>query len=153
MAEHVDEPLDVLVVVLEGRGEVVVDWRAATPLPRGSRSSSRAGRAVTSQPGDAGLRYLSVDRRRGPLQIQPLQDPLNPCVSAPIGQGRRWAFGGHGRSGDLSGILAALRAVLIPGEAALMCSQPLSWPVLRLPRPRAAIAGEPLEVAAEAPAT
>ena len=51
----------------------------------------------------------------------------------------------------LLGIFAALRAVLIPGEAALMCRQPLSWPALRLPRPRPAIVGEPLEVAAEAP--
>ena len=55
----------------------------------------------------------------------------------------------------LLGIIAALRAVLIPGQAELMCSQPLTWPELRLrlPRTRAALAGEPLEVAAEAPAS
>jgi hypothetical protein len=52
----------------------------------------------------------------------------------------------------LLGIIAALRAVLIPGQAELMCTQLLTWPTLRLPRPRAVIAGDPLEAAAEAPA-
>ncbi len=45
----------------------------------------------------------------------------------------------------LLGIFAALRAVLIFGEAALMCSQPLSWPRLRLARARAAVAYTPAE--------
>ena len=53
----------------------------------------------------------------------------------------------------LLGILAALRAVLIPGEAALLCSRPLTWPkkpsVLRA---RSAGRGDLAEVAAEAPA-
>ncbi|MGZ6644049.1 MAG: hypothetical protein ACXVFK_07935 [Solirubrobacteraceae bacterium] len=32
----------------------------------------------------------------------------------------------------LLGTVAALRAVLIPGEAGIMCSAPLQWPRLRL---------------------
>jgi len=36
----------------------------------------------------------------------------------------------------LLGIVAALRAVLIPGQAELMMSQPLSWPRWSLPTPR-----------------
>ena len=73
VAEHVNDELDVLVVVLEGNGEVVVDGQPhavvagfALLIPRGS------SRHITA--GDKGLRYLSVHRRRGPLQIQPLPE-------------------------------------------------------------------------------
>ena len=52
----------------------------------------------------------------------------------------------------LLGIFAALRAVLIPGEAAVMCSEPLRWPRLRRPLGRSVVAGDLAEIAAEAPA-
>jgi uncharacterized cupin superfamily protein len=68
IAEHVNAELDVLLVVLGGQGSTVVDGvdHALVPgsailIPQGSR------RAIES--GDAGLRYLSIHRRRGPLQI------------------------------------------------------------------------------------
>ena len=71
VAEHVNEELDVLLVVLGGGGAVVVagerhELAAGSTMlvPRGSRRRIEAG--------DEGLRYLSVHRRRGPLQIQPL---------------------------------------------------------------------------------
>ena len=71
IAEHVNAELDVLVVVLEGSGAVTVD---------GQRHDVGAGRAILIPRGASrrieaaagGLRYLSVHRRRGPLQIQPL---------------------------------------------------------------------------------
>jgi hypothetical protein len=52
----------------------------------------------------------------------------------------------------LLGIIAALQAVLIPGQAAVRCSEPLTWPRLSLPRLRRGVAGDLGEVAAEAPA-
>ena len=71
IAEHVNAELDVLVVVLEGAGSAVVDGvthdltaGCALLVERGAR------RRITA--GDGGLRYLSIHRRRGPLQIQPL---------------------------------------------------------------------------------
>ena len=70
VAEHVNGELDVLVVVLAGAAEVTIDDEridlrapAALLVPRGTR------RAITA--GDDGVRYLSIHRRRGPLQIQP----------------------------------------------------------------------------------
>ena len=69
VAEHVNEELDVLVVVLSGNGTATIDGEphdltagSAILVPRGTRRQINAG--------DAGLRYLSVHRRRGPLQIQ-----------------------------------------------------------------------------------
>jgi mannose-6-phosphate isomerase-like protein (cupin superfamily) len=70
VAEHVNAELDVLVVVLAGSGAVTVD---------GERHEVGAGRAILVPHGASrsiaaagdGLRYLSVHRRRGPLQIQP----------------------------------------------------------------------------------
>jgi quercetin dioxygenase-like cupin family protein len=69
LAEHVNAQLDVLVVGLEGDGTVIVDGDErrlaaghALLVPKGARRSIRAGAA--------GFRYLSVHRRRGPLQIE-----------------------------------------------------------------------------------
>jgi mannose-6-phosphate isomerase-like protein (cupin superfamily) len=68
IAEHVNAELDVLLVVLGGHGTTTVDKEehalapgSAILIPQGSRRAIEAG--------DAGLRYLSVHRRRGPLQI------------------------------------------------------------------------------------
>lgn len=70
-AEHVNAELDVLVVVLAGSATVTIDGAphelaapAALLVPRGTRRAIRAGAG--------GVRYLSVHRRRGPLQIAPL---------------------------------------------------------------------------------
>lgn len=71
VAEHVNAEREVLVVVLEGAATVVIDDAAhalAAPgailVPRGARRAIRVG--------EGGVRYLSVHRRRGPLQIAPL---------------------------------------------------------------------------------
>jgi len=68
VAEHVNDELDVLIVVLAGSGVVRVDGSAvavaagqALLVPLGSRRSIAAGAD--------GLRYLSVHRRRAGLQI------------------------------------------------------------------------------------
>jgi mannose-6-phosphate isomerase-like protein (cupin superfamily) len=70
--EHVNGDLDVLVVVLMGRGSVTIDGQphelgvgSAILVPRGVRRRIVAG--------DGGVRYLSIHRRRGPLQIEPLR--------------------------------------------------------------------------------
>jgi quercetin dioxygenase-like cupin family protein len=69
VAEHVNAELDVLVIVLDGHGAVVIDGEthalaagSAILIPCGTR------RRITA--GETGVRYLSVHRRRGPLQIQ-----------------------------------------------------------------------------------
>ena len=68
VAEHVNSERDVLIVVLAGSGRAIVDGRehplrpiSALLIPKG------ALRAI--QASHEGLRYLSVHRRRGPLQI------------------------------------------------------------------------------------
>jgi quercetin dioxygenase-like cupin family protein len=65
--------LDVLVVVVDGHGSAIVDGQShdlvagsAILIPRGTR------RHITADQAD--LRYLSVHRRRGPLQIQTTPD-------------------------------------------------------------------------------
>jgi mannose-6-phosphate isomerase-like protein (cupin superfamily) len=68
LVEHVNNELDVLVVVLDGDGSVVIDGvthdvaqGCAILVGRGVR------RRITA--GEDGMRYLSIHRRRGPLQI------------------------------------------------------------------------------------
>jgi quercetin dioxygenase-like cupin family protein len=70
VAEHVNDDRDVLVVVIAGAGVVSVDGREqrlqaghALLIPKGTRRGIRAGAN--------GMRYLSVHRRRGQLQVQP----------------------------------------------------------------------------------
>ena len=70
VAEHVNAELDVLLVALQGSAAVTVDGREhalradhALLVPKGAARTIRAGAG--------GVRYLSVHRRRGPLQIEP----------------------------------------------------------------------------------
>jgi glyoxylate utilization-related uncharacterized protein len=70
IAEHVNAELDVLLVVVAGAVTVTIDGArhslsapAALLIPRGTRRAIAAGAE--------GARYLSVHRRRGPLQITP----------------------------------------------------------------------------------
>jgi quercetin dioxygenase-like cupin family protein len=69
MPAHVNDELDVLVVVLAGTGTLVLegavhdlDPPCAVLVPRGSERAVRAGAD--------GLDYLTVHRRRGPLGIR-----------------------------------------------------------------------------------
>lgn len=68
LAEHTNSEREVLMLVLEGGGVAVVDGEehALTPgtLLLIDRDASQAVRA-----GPGGVRYLSVHRRRGPLQL------------------------------------------------------------------------------------
>ena len=66
VAEHVNDQLDVLMVVLDGSASVTLDGSAhllsaghVLLIPRGSARAVEAG--------SEGVRYLSVHRRRGPL--------------------------------------------------------------------------------------
>lgn len=68
VGQHVNDAVDVLVVVLEGEGEVVVDGdhhrvgpTVVAHVPRGTQRAIRAGAG--------GLTYLTVHRRRGGLTI------------------------------------------------------------------------------------
>jgi quercetin dioxygenase-like cupin family protein len=72
VAEHVNAERDVLIVVIDGGGELLLDGTAIELVPdravvvrKGARRSMRAG--------DEGLRYLSVHMRRGGLTIEPLR--------------------------------------------------------------------------------
>jgi len=70
---HVNAELDVLVIVLAGDGSAIIDGEAHALAPGSALLIPRATRrAITA--GAAGLRYLSVHRRRGPLQIQAAPD-------------------------------------------------------------------------------
>lgn len=71
VGEHANDEVDVLLVVLAGRGRLTVDGHGTdlaahvvANVPRGSR------RGVRAADGE-GLDYLSIHRRRGPLGIRP----------------------------------------------------------------------------------
>jgi quercetin dioxygenase-like cupin family protein len=71
VAEHVNAELDVLIVVLGGSGTAIVDGEQHALNAGGALLIAQgANRWIAA--GANGLRYLSVHRRRGPLQIQPL---------------------------------------------------------------------------------
>ena len=68
--QHVNNEVDVFVVVMEGDGDLLVDDRevrlapgVAVLIPRGCGRTSRAGAGP--------LRYFTVHRRRDPLAIRP----------------------------------------------------------------------------------
>lgn len=69
--EHVNDERDVLVVVLDGSAEVTVDGDVRL-LERGETVIVDKGRSRRIEAGPDGVRYLSVHRRRPPLQISPL---------------------------------------------------------------------------------
>jgi quercetin dioxygenase-like cupin family protein len=81
VAEHVNDELDVLVLVLDGSASVRVDGAVheLSPgelllVPRGSPRALAAG--------DGGVRYLSIHRRRGPLVPRPAAARPRPPLGA-----------------------------------------------------------------------
>lgn len=72
--EHVNTELDVLLVVLQGGGSAVVDRREHA-LAAGRALLVEKGSTRTIRASDEGIRYLSVHRRRRPLQVAPLSKP------------------------------------------------------------------------------
>jgi len=69
LPEHVNAELDVLLVVIEGDGTAVVDGERHG-LAAGHALLIEKGTSRSIQAGRQGLRYLSIHRRRGPLQIE-----------------------------------------------------------------------------------
>lgn len=70
--EHTNAELDVLLIILEGGGQAVIDQREHALAP-GQALLVEKGSARTLRAGDDGLRYLSVHSRRPPLQVAPVQ--------------------------------------------------------------------------------
>ena len=66
--EHVNDERDVLVFVVEGTVELVVDGEARE-LAAGDATIVRRGARRRLTAGTAGVRYLSAHVRRPPLQI------------------------------------------------------------------------------------
>ena len=69
VAEHTNAELDVLLVVIDGAGEVAIDGRLHS-VAAGQALLVEKGAARQITAGEGGLRYLSVHRRRAPLQIE-----------------------------------------------------------------------------------
>jgi hypothetical protein len=68
VAEHVNVELDVLLIVLDGSGIATVDRREHT-ITRGSALLIEKGSVRAIRAGPSGIRYLTVHRRRGALQL------------------------------------------------------------------------------------
>ena len=68
VVEDTPSALDVLIIVLEGGGTARVDDREHALLP-GSALMVETGHTRAIRAGPEGVRYLSVHRRRGPLQL------------------------------------------------------------------------------------
>ena len=66
--EHVNAEVDVLLIVLEGSGLLTIDDRPV-PLTRGTAVLIEKGSARSVRAGETGIRYVSVHKRRGPLQL------------------------------------------------------------------------------------
>jgi quercetin dioxygenase-like cupin family protein len=69
VAEHVNDERDVLIVVVAGSASVTVDGEAHG-LAASQALLIEKGRSRAISAGDHGVRYLSVHRRREPLQIE-----------------------------------------------------------------------------------
>ena len=72
VAEHVNDERDVLIVVVAGSATVTVDG-AAHEVAESQALLIEKGRSRAIRSGGQGVRYLSVHRRRGPLQIEGLE--------------------------------------------------------------------------------
>jgi quercetin dioxygenase-like cupin family protein len=69
VAEHVNDEVDVLLVVFSGGGTLRVDGRDVALEPFTVAHVEKGSRRAISA-GDGGVSYLSVHRRRGPLQVK-----------------------------------------------------------------------------------
>jgi quercetin dioxygenase-like cupin family protein len=68
VAQHVNTELEVVMVVLDGGGIATIDDRRHALRP-GSLLLIEKGASRAIVAGSDGLRYLSVHKRRGPLQV------------------------------------------------------------------------------------
>jgi mannose-6-phosphate isomerase-like protein (cupin superfamily) len=69
VAEHVNDERDVLLVVVAGAALVTVDG-GDVAVGAGHALLVEKGRSRAIRAGAEGVRYLSVHRRRGPLQVE-----------------------------------------------------------------------------------
>jgi quercetin dioxygenase-like cupin family protein len=69
IAEHVNADMDVLLVVIAGEGAAVVNGERHRLAP-GQALLVEKGASRSIEAGPTGLRYLSIHRRRAPLQIE-----------------------------------------------------------------------------------
>lgn len=75
LVDHTPGELDVLLIVLEGGGVAKVNDHEHALVP-GTALLVEKGSSREIRAGADGLRYLSVHRRRGPLQVaRPLERP------------------------------------------------------------------------------
>jgi mannose-6-phosphate isomerase-like protein (cupin superfamily) len=74
IGEHVNDEVDVVMVVLAGHGRLMVDGRSTDLAPHVVACVPRVSlRNVQAADGE-GLDYLSIHRRRAPLGIRPAAD-------------------------------------------------------------------------------
>jgi hypothetical protein len=71
IGEHVNEAVDVVIVVLAGAGRLITDGRGTPGAPHVVAHVPRAARRSVRAADEQGLDYLSIHRRRGPLGIRP----------------------------------------------------------------------------------
>ena len=70
VGEHANDEVDVLIVVLAGRGRLTVDGDGTDLRPHVVASVPRTSRRSLRASDDEALDYLTVHRRRGPLGIR-----------------------------------------------------------------------------------
>jgi quercetin dioxygenase-like cupin family protein len=74
IGDHVNDEVDVVIVVLTGRGRLTIDGHGTDLAPHVVACVPKTAlRDVRAADGD-GLDYLSIHRRRGPLGIRPRPD-------------------------------------------------------------------------------
>lgn len=71
IGEHVNDAVDVVIVVLAGAGRLTTDGRSTALTPQVVAHVPRASRRSLRAADGEGLDYLSIHRRRGPLGIRP----------------------------------------------------------------------------------
>jgi DNA-binding MarR family transcriptional regulator/uncharacterized cupin superfamily protein len=82
VAEHVNDELDVLLIVTGGAGTATIDGQAHRLRPQDALLIRQGARRRIQAARD-GLRYLSIHRRRPGLQIEPRPKGSTPAPSPP----------------------------------------------------------------------
>jgi len=70
IGEHVNDAVDVLVVVVAGAGRLTTDGDDTPLVPHVVAHVPRGAHRAVHADAEAGLDYLSIHRRRGPLGIR-----------------------------------------------------------------------------------
>jgi len=70
IGEHVNDAVDVLIVVLAGAGRLTIEGGGTALAPHVVAHVPRGARRRVEAAAEDGLDYLSIHRRRGPLGIR-----------------------------------------------------------------------------------